>query len=270
MKSKTTVGLLISTYNWPEALNLVLMSILDQTVMPDEILIADDGSGKATKDLIDSYRKKFTIPIKHHWQEDNGFRKTIIINKAIADTACDYIIQIDGDILMSTHFIEDHVRVSEPGYYIRGSRVLMQLKKSLHIIKSGSLKRPNPLSKGIINRVNAFRVPVISSFFIKRSMRTDNLHGSNCAYWREDFIKVNGYNNEMHGWGYEDIELAARFVNIGLKQKKVKMLSICYHLYHKFSGRERESINWDLYLEAVKGKLVTCANGYKEANEMDY
>ena len=268
MKSKQTVALLISTYNWPEALNLVLQSILDQTVMPDEILIADDGSGPATKALIESYKSKFGIPIKHHWQEDDGFRKTEIINKALFYTDCDYIIQIDGDILMSTRFIEDHIKVSEPGYYIRGSRVLLQPKKSLHIIESGSLKLPNPLSKGITNRVNAFRVPAISSFFIKRSMRTDNLHGSNCAYWRADFIKVNGYNNQMHGWGYEDIELAARFVNIGLKQKKVKMLSICYHLYHKFSPRERESINWDVYLYAVKHKLTTCEDGYNETNHI--
>src|ERR1044071_7810035 len=110
---QTSLALVIATYNWPEALKLVLESVLEQTVMPDEILIADDGSGYSTKLLIDSYRNKFKVPLKHFWHRDNGFQKTLIMNQAIAGTDCDYIVQVDGDIVLNTHFIEDHKKVAE-------------------------------------------------------------------------------------------------------------------------------------------------------------
>ena len=77
---KTT--LIISTYNWPEALKLVFESVLRQSILVDEIIIADDGSTETTRFLIDDYRDLFDIPIKHIWQDDLGFRKTIILNKA--------------------------------------------------------------------------------------------------------------------------------------------------------------------------------------------
>lgn len=55
-------ALLITTYNWPKALELVLYSVLHQHVMPDEVVIADDGSTEETKKLIDRYAEKMPVP----------------------------------------------------------------------------------------------------------------------------------------------------------------------------------------------------------------
>ena len=77
-------SLVISTYNWPEALELCLKSSLQQTVAPAEILVADDGSDERTAQLIARYRVQTSIPIVHVWQEDTGFRVGSIRNKAIA------------------------------------------------------------------------------------------------------------------------------------------------------------------------------------------
>jgi glycosyltransferase involved in cell wall biosynthesis len=74
-------ALLISTYNWPDALQLVLDSVLVQTLPPNEILIADDGSDSKTKKVIDDFISKSSVSVKHFWQEDIGFRKSIILNK---------------------------------------------------------------------------------------------------------------------------------------------------------------------------------------------
>ena len=223
MGEKVSVALLVTTYNWPEALSLVLDSVLIQTVLPDEIIIADDGSGEATRAVVDAFRKKTAIPVKHFWHPDEGFRKTIIINQAITGTSSDYIIQIDGDIVLHELFIKDHISEAERGYYIRGSRVLLPEFTTRHYLRTGNFEPVSTFGKGVRNRINSLRIPLLAPLLIKKSKRSRNWIGCNCAFWREDFLRVNGYNNELKGWGHEDIELAARFINSGLYQKKVKL-----------------------------------------------
>ncbi len=118
MRKLPTSTLVTPTYNWPEALELLLLSLLRQTRLPDEIIIADDGSKEETKSVIDKYKEKFSVPLIHIWHEDKGNRKPAIMNKAIAQAKGDYIIEIDGDIIMEKHFVEDHLRFAEEGIEI--------------------------------------------------------------------------------------------------------------------------------------------------------
>lgn len=263
MQGKTSVALLVSTYNNPQALRVVLESVLAQTQLPDEILIADDGSDENTKNLVDSFRSRFKIPVKHLWQAHTGFQKSVIMNKAVAKAICDYIIQIDGDILLNKHFIEDHIKAAEQGHFIRGSRCLLSESKTNHIFNSGFIQLSS-FESGISNKINAMRIPFIAKWFTKYSNRSDNVHGCNCSFWRNDFIKVNGYNNDFSGWGHEDIELAARFINAGLMQKKIKMGAVGYHLYHPFAERSSVNKNYKLYEEAVRTGITQCLNGYAQ------
>src|SRR5690606_15413403 len=116
-------SLLISTYNWPQALDCCLNSILDQTVLPNEIIIADDGSKEETKDIIELWREKLKIPLIHVWHPDDGFRLSEIRNKAIIKANFPYIIQVDGDVIMGPKFIEDHLSSATPKTFLCGSRV---------------------------------------------------------------------------------------------------------------------------------------------------
>ncbi|PSL46031.1 glycosyltransferase involved in cell wall biosynthesis [Chitinophaga niastensis] len=262
MGDRMSVALLVTTYNWPEALKLVLESVLVQNVLPDEIIIADDGSGEATRAVVNAFIKKTTIPVKHFWHPDEGFRKTIIINQAITGTASDYIIQIDGDIVLHELFIKDHISEAEKGYYIRGSRVLLPEGKTRHFLRSGTFEAVSTFTRGLKNRFNSLRIPLLAPLLIKKSKRSRNLIGCNCAFWKADFLNVNGYNNELKGWGHEDIELAARFINSGLSQKKIKLKAVCYHLHHPFNDRVHENINYTVYLNTLKQGIAYCTNGY--------
>jgi glycosyltransferase involved in cell wall biosynthesis len=262
MGERVSVALLVTTYNWPEALKLVLESVLVQTVLPDEIIIADDGSGEPTRAVVDAFRLKTAIPVKHFWHPDEGFRKTIIINQAITGTSSDYIIQIDGDIVMHELFIKDHISEAESGYYIRGSRVLLPDEITKRCLLTGNFEPVSTFSKGVRNRINSLRIPFLAPLLIKKTKRSRNWIGCNCAFWRKDFLKVNGYNNELKGWGHEDIELAARFINSGLYQKKVKLKAVCYHLNHPFSSRVHENINFRVYLDTLNKGIAYCSNGY--------
>jgi len=124
-KNVPTCSLIVTTYNWPEALNLSLRSVFKQTQMPDEIIVADDGSRQETRELIQTISKEFNFPIIHCWQEDIGFRLSRSRNNAIIASTSDYLIFIDGDIIIHKDFVKDHVKYSQRGTFVNGSRVLL-------------------------------------------------------------------------------------------------------------------------------------------------
>ena len=117
-----TVSLIITTYNWPRALYLCLDSVMQQTVMPSEILVADDGSGISTRDVVRHFQNISPVPVHHIWHEDRGFRVAAIRNKAIAASSGDYVIHVDGDLILQRNFIQDHILFAREGCYVSGSR----------------------------------------------------------------------------------------------------------------------------------------------------
>ena len=137
------VTILVSTYNWPAALELSLRSMFAQTVLPDEIVIADDGSTAETAELITRLKQETNIPIKHVWHEDEGFRRTTILNKAIAQATGDYILQVDGDVILSPYFVQDHLDVARPNTFVCGSRVKLMPELTERMLQSPSTARLN-------------------------------------------------------------------------------------------------------------------------------
>lgn len=252
-------SLLISTYNWPNALDLVLKSVLGQTRIPSEIVIADDGSGNETFAVIQGYQN--TLNIKHIWHEDLGFRKTIIMNKAVNAITNEYVVQVDGDMLLHPNFIEDHLNFAKKNHFIKGSRSMLSQSFTEKILSSKLLDfsffRNNARSK-----INATRSPLLAKIFFGDKSRTDNLRGCNFAFWKKDFIAVNGYNNDLLGWGHEDVELAARLVNNGVFRRQLKMVAICHHLYHNINSRVNEVDNLQVYKDTVSHRIKTIPNGF--------
>jgi len=256
-------SLVISTYNWPEALSLCLKSILKQTVMPVEIIIADDGSDNRTKSVIEEFQHKSALIVKHIWHEDAGFRLAQIRNKAIHHAQTDYIIQIDGDIILNKSFIEDHLYVREPGCFLRGTRahIVEQHLPTLFKLKQVDLKF---YSKGIKHRFNALRIPFLSWMLTKKELDPSRIKGCNLAFWKADFLKVNGYNNDLVGWGHEDEEFTSRLVNLGVYKKSVKLRCVQFHIFHKLASRIQEKIH-EQELDIVREtKRIKALNGYSQ------
>ncbi|MCL4641995.1 MULTISPECIES: glycosyltransferase family 2 protein [Olivibacter] len=266
-QKKPTTSLIISTYNWPEALSLSLKSVLAQKVLPNEVIIADDGSTVHTKELIDMFKARFPIPIKHIWHEDKGFRRTVILNKAIAESEGNYIIQIDGDVILHPCFVKDHIEAAQNDYFIKGSRAQISKNKSLEILDSSQISF-HPFSPGIKHRFNALWLPFFS-FLIKTDPSNPNIRGCNMAFWRSDFIQVNGYDNTIEGWGHEDIELAARLININKRKKHLKLAAVCYHIYHEVASRAKEKDNHLFFEKTIAQGRKQAENGYREIALME-
>lgn len=261
--SQVSCTLIVSVYNRTEALELLLLSLINQTVMPNEIIIADDGSGEDIKKTIANFSTKLAIPIQHVWQEDTGNRKPTILNKAIAQSKCDYIIQIDGDIIMNKYFIEDHLTFKENGYYLFGSRV-NTLKPILEDIYKNKTLHFNFFSKAIQRRGRTIRIPFLMKFTKKVNKRSSKLRGCNLSFWKKDFININGYNENLIEAWREDSEMIERMHNIGIKGKRLKFAGIAYHLYHKSQSKKQIDINLAIEKETIEKKIKFTEKGINQ------
>lgn len=261
---KTT--LLISTYNWPAALELCLKSVLKQVQLPDEVVIADDGSATETKVLIEKYKAIFPVPLKHVWHPDTGFQLSEIRNKAILVASHEYIIQIDGDLILHPYFVKDHVRLAAHQHFVSGSRLLLPQAYSDALLAKRQIPPYTDLLLKGDNRLNAIRIPFFTDLMAPYYKRRNKYYvkGCNMAFWRDDLLDVNGYNESITGWGKEDSEIAVRLINKGINRLFIKFGGICYHLHHKIASRDRHDINDDILLKTIESGIIRCDKGIKE------
>ncbi len=253
-------SLIITTYNWPEALELVLTTAVKQSVQPNEIIIADDGSAKDTKLLVNTFSKKTSVPIVHSWQEDDGFRLSKSRNLAIAKAKYEYVIVIDGDMLLHRDFIKDHKKCAKRSVYVQGSRALLQLEFSKNIIRTKEIKWPSIFSNDVKNKLNTLRVPFLSAIFCKKNnQNTSRIRGCNFSLFKEDIVKINGFNEEFTTWGKEDSEFVQRLFNIGIYRNNLKFSALQYHLHHKEGDANDENIS--ILNNTIDNDLVWCKYG---------
>lgn len=261
--SKMKTALLISTYNWPQALELIFKSIFEQTEMPDEVLIADDGSTQETKDLINNFALKSTFKVTHIWQEDRGFRKAIVLNKAVAATNCEYIIQIDGDCIMHPKFIADHKKNAQKNTYLYGTRATIT-KSALPDIFINKQTKFNFFSKNLKKKTRTIHCTILSQMYKPHTGFSSNFRGCNVSFWRNDFIAINGYNEAFEGWGREDSDLVIRLGNLGVLAKRLRYVGIVYHIYHPENSRNQLQENDLIQQQSIQNKLIKAPKGISQ------
>lgn len=255
------VSLAITTFNRPDALHLVLKSVMTQTVLPKEIIIADDGSGDETKKMIEEWKSQSNLTIKHVWHVDEGFRAAKIRNEAIKVAESPYLIFIDGDIVLHKNFIEDHIKFAKRGVWVQGSRVLVSKSRTEQLISDGKTQL-KWFQKGVKNKLNAMRMPFFSKLYFLKSRRDlESTKTCNLAFWKDDAYLVNGFDEDFVGWGREDSEFVARLMHSGIKRKDLKFSAIAYHLEHPYNSRAALPENDERLKQTVELKKMICANG---------
>ncbi len=254
------ISLIITTYNWKEALEIAILSAFNQTMRPDEIIVADDGSRSDTRDIIESLAKEAPVPILHSWQEDKGFRLARSRNRAIAKAKGEYIILVDGDVVLERHFIEDHCKFKNPGSFVQGTRVLLNRNLSAGILSAKKMVK-SFCQKGVENRKNCIRSNLLAQLFSFSSKSLVGVKTCNFAFCKSDAIAVNGFNEEFVGWGREDSEFIVRLLNNGVNRQNMKFNGLVYHLYHPMNDRTRLSYNDDILRRTIAHKLTWCEDG---------
>ena len=258
-----TTTLIVATYNWEGALKVCLESIKRLNLLPEEVIIGDDGSRDETRILIESYNKDFPVPLHHIYQEDKGFRLAEIRNKCVAKAKGEYIIQIDGDIFLHPDFISDHIRESRRGHFLKGGRVQLNKNYSQKIISDLDPSPVSFFSDGILaKRPNTLRFPLLADWLAPRYRKNkENVLGCNMSFYKKDFITVNGYDESFEGWGGEDLDLALRFSNAGIKKRYLKFCALAYHLWHREASKEKSERNHALAHKHADNGIIEASIG---------
>ena len=250
----------MATYNRADALLLVLQSIVYQKLQPSEIIIADDGSNDITKNLILNFKKNTKLNVIHSFQEDRGFRAAESRNKAISITSFDYVVLIDGDMILHPNFLYDHAKNAKAGFFIQGSRTLLTQNKTIEVIGNND-RNFNVFSPGLMNRLNAFHSSFLSKIFSIKRNYLEGIKTCNMSFYKKDFLSINGFNNDFVGWGREDTEFVVRLFNKGINRNTLKFGAIQYHLWHEDSNRDSLNENDNILKKTINEKLIRCNSG---------
>jgi len=259
------ISVVITTYNRPDALSLVLRGLAAQTAGDFEVLVADDGSTSETTEMLAGLKPELNFPLHHVWQPDDGFRAPMARNRASAAATGDYIVFLDGDCLPLTDFIAQHRNLAAPGWLVSGNRVLLDRRltkrateEQLPLWRWGAGEWLRARLTGRVNRIT----PLLR--LVDWSEARDDLTGAktcNLAVWRQDLLAVNGFDEEFIGWGYEDSDLVQRLLNCGRRRRASRWAIPVLHLWHGAQDRSREKVNLARLQQAVSSKAVHAARG---------
>lgn len=258
---KPVISLVINTFDRPDALAKVLEGVSLQSRRPDEVLVADDGSGEETWKLVESWTRRMVAPTQHVWQEHERFRRTVILNQAIRRSRGNYLIFLDGDCVPHRDFVGDHERLAEPGFWVQGRRCFVK-EPFVSEFPAGGVPVWWWSMRGRLSGVlKGIRLPVP---IVKRSCELKGILGCNMAFWRDDLEAVNGYDETYIGWGGEDSDLGARLYHLGRPRKLVHGHAVIYHLNHPPLPRDRFRDNSARLAETVKLKKTRCERGLRQ------
>jgi glycosyltransferase involved in cell wall biosynthesis len=265
-------SLVLTTYDRPDALRLVLASALEQSVLPGEVLVADDGSAPPTADVVRDFAPRFAerrVPLRHVWHPDAGFRAAAIRNRALAQASGEYVLLIDGDCVLHPDFVRSHLAFAKPGQFVQGTRVLLDAARARRALAAGET-RFGAFERGVGNRLNALPMAWLSPFVPTPTDPLTGVRSCNMGFWLADARRVNGFNERFVGWGREDSEFVVRLVRAGVRRRKLKFGGIMYHLWHPERPRDALAANDELLAAVRETGAVWAENGmdkYRGAGE---
>lgn len=260
------ISLIITTYNNPVFLEMVLLSVQKQVFRknPDtklEVIIADDGSLTPTRELIIQYQKILSFPLLHVWQEDDGFRASRIRNLAVKATSSEYIIFIDGDCVLPPDFIDMHLELKEEGFLVSGGRILLSENYTNYIIKTKNIVVTNSSIlfylyykiTGKINKVMPWlRLNTKAAWRKKSAYDWKKPKSCNLGLFKNDYLRVNGFDESFIGWGHEDSDIVIRLLHAGVLIKNGRFAASVFHLWHRENSRWQKSNNYERLLHRIK------------------
>ena len=256
-------SVIISFYNNTRYLDLVLAGLDRQSFGEFEVILADDGSNFQNQELVKDIIQNKKYPVNHIWHEDIGWRKTIILNKAVMASSSNYLIFIDGDCIPHKHFVKEHFKNRENGIILSGRRLNLskEISESLttHLVSTGFLEKSilKWLWLGLRNKISHAEKGLYLPLTVLRpllTLKSKGLLGCNFSMHKNDLYKINGFDERYLAPTIgEDTDIEYRASLIGIKIKSVRNLAVQFHLYHSLLDRKND--NHKIFEETKKTKV---------------
>ncbi len=267
-----SIAVIISTYNNPDFLRLVLDGYAKQSDNHFSIYIADDGSSEETRKLIEHTAKTFPVMIHHIWHEDKGFRKARIHNLALKDIAEPYVVLTDGDCIPLPNMVAKHRKLAQVKTMVSGSRILLSPEWTALLCANQETLGNNIFGyfkhrfQGHINRIlPLFMPPHLSAAKNKLSA----IHGCHLACATEDLLHINGFDESFEGWGREDSDLVARLLHSGITRRNLRGTPVL-HLWHKENARDNLNKNDALLQACLDEKRQQAIKGIRQLDNSSH
>ena len=262
---------MVASYNESEILALTLAAFTKQTFPDFELIIADDGSQQDYRPLLERWAPRFRYPIQHVRQDDQGFRKTRILNRAVFVSSSDKFIFVDMDCMPHHDFVRQHLRYLAPGVVVTGRRVHIepdQLPSAETILETGlGFSFGHLLRLRLRGKARLIEHGVVLPFFYETPGR--GILGCNFSICRTDFEKINGFNSEYIGAGWEDTDIDFRLQLAGVKIRVLRNKVIEYHAAHPQRAID-DKLN-PARLEAVRAnRLMRATVGLADVRQGDF
>ena len=265
------IAVVISTYNSPAFLQLVLEGYRKQTDLGFSIYIADDGSGEETSALIARYQADYPVSIKHIWHEDCGFRKSRIHNIAIKQVDEPYLLLTDGDCVPLPRMIETHRKFAQQGHLISGGRVLLSQAWTETVCEYNKMLNSEAsliewFSQRLKNNINRILPIAIPPHLGDPNQKLKGIRGCHISCWLDDLHRINGFDESYEGWGREDSDLVARLFHAGIYRLDLRGMPVL-HLWHREEKREQLNKNDLLLKECLESGRIEAMKGLKQLQE---
>jgi glycosyltransferase involved in cell wall biosynthesis len=262
------ISVIVATYDRADALDAVLRSLAAQRDRHFEVVVADDGSGPETAALIERWKPRLGVALRHVRHEHREFRAAEIRNRAIRESAGAYCLFLDGDCIVRPDFIAVHRRLAEPGWFVTGNRALLTpaltdaaLKRGLPIERWGFGDWLRQRFQGGVNRLApVLRLPLGPA----RKLRPGAWEGArscNLAVWRADLDTVDGFDASFSGWGREDSDLLIRLMRAGVRRKDGNFATGVLHLWHANADRSGLPDNERRLAAVIESKRIRAERG---------
>lgn len=245
------ISVILSTYNHPTALQRTLWGYAVQTDTDFEIIVADDGSQCETRHIVQKFSAQSPLTLRHVWHEDLGFRKTVILNKALQQAAGAYLVFSDGDCIPRNDFVAAHRRLARRGFFISGGSHI-DIPESIHQDLTAtdiSQQRVFDIAwlRERAGHMRRFRYRLtrngqLAWLLDRLTPRPGVFVGCNAAAWKHDVLAVNGFD-ETIGYGFEDQELGVRLTNLGIRSCRRKYSLVTVHQTHARPYRDAEIVH---------------------------
>ncbi len=268
----TRLSIVLSTYEWPAALDAVLRSLLEQSDAGFEVVVADDGSGPETAAVVDRWQVPYAGRLAHVWQPDAGARLAHVRNLGAAAARGDYLVFMDGDCIPRRHFVAAVRRAALRGWFLAGKRVQLSPELSRAVIEDRLPVSRWSVPRLVLRTGRGIDRPVHLTLRDRRRPWRDklpeffpdgNAYGFLQGVARDDFELVNGYDLQFLGWGDQDVDLAVRLRRLGLRCGYAGPQTTVLHLWHA-SRSTPDRATWRLLQESIQSERIRAAEGLRE------